>query len=157
MPHQGTAGFFSALIFHALFSITRPQTAIPHAHSDPMDIFKSFTFEAAHHLAPNVTPDHRYARLHGHSFAAEIYLSGTPDPNTGWIVDFGELDEAIAALKADLDHGYLNDLDGLDHPTLENISVWVWNRLAPQFSALSKVIIRRGSCGEGCIYTGPER
>jgi 6-pyruvoyltetrahydropterin/6-carboxytetrahydropterin synthase len=120
-----------------------------------MDIFKSFTFEAAHHLAPNVAPDHRYARLHGHSFSAEVYLSGEPDPTTGWIVDFAEIDTAIAALKGELDHGYLNDLEGLDHPTLENIATWVWDRLAPQFPALSKIVIRRGSCGEGCIYTGP--
>ena len=120
-----------------------------------MEIFKSFTFEAAHHLAPNVSPDHPYARLHGHSFSAEVYLAGDPGKDTGWIVDFAEVDEAIAVLKADLDHGYLNDLEGLDHPTLENIAVWVWDKLAVQFPALSKVVIRRGSCGEGCIYSGP--
>ena len=32
-----------------------------------MEIFKEFTFEAAHRL-PNVPPDHKCARLHGHSF-----------------------------------------------------------------------------------------
>lgn len=122
-----------------------------------MDIFKSFTFEAAHHLAPNVAPDHKYARLHGHSFSAEIYLSGEPDPKTGWIVDFADVDDAIAGLKAELDHGYLNDLDGLDHPTLENIARWVWVRLEGQFPALSQIVIRRGSCGEGCIYRGSKR
>ena len=119
-----------------------------------MDIFKSFTFEAAHHLAPNVAPDHKYARLHGHSFSAEVYLSGEPDPKTGWIVDFAEIDSAIAGLKAELDHGYLNDLDGLDHPTLENIALWIWTRLEDKFPSLSKIVIRRGSCGEGCIYQG---
>ena len=115
-----------------------------------MEIFKSFTFEAAHHLAP----DHKYARLHGHSFAAEVYLTGEPDPKTGWIVDFAELDKAIAGLKSELDHGFLNDLDGLNHPTLENIAMWMWGRLENDFPALSKVVIRRGSCGDGCIYQG---
>ena len=119
-----------------------------------MDIFKSFTFEAAHHLAPNVSPDHKYARLHGHSFSAEVYLSGEPDPKTGWIVDFAEVDDAIAGLKEKLDHGYLNDIEGLEHPTLETIAQWMWGHLEAQFPALSQIVIRRGSCGEGCIYRG---
>ena len=120
-----------------------------------MEIFKSFTFEAAHHLAANTSSDHKYARLHGHSFSAEVYLTGQPTPKTGWIVDFGELDKAIAALKVELDHGYLNDLKGLEHPTLENIAIWMWSRLEIDFPTLSKIAIRRGSCGEGCIYEGP--
>ena len=60
-----------------------------------MDIFKSFTFEAAHHLAPNVTPDHRYARLHGHSFTMEVEIAGEPDQEAGWVVDFGDVIETI--------------------------------------------------------------
>jgi len=119
-----------------------------------MEIFKSFTFEAAHHLAANVVPEHKYARLHGHSFSAEVYLEGDLDPKKGWIVDFAMLDNAIAALKLELDHGYLNDLEGLGHPTLENVAMWMWSRLEVDFPNLSKISIRRGACGEGCIYEG---
>lgn len=119
-----------------------------------MEIFKSFTFEAAHHLAENVDPNHKYARLHGHSFLAEVYLSGEPQRENGWIVDFAELDEAISYLKAELDHGFLNDVDGLEQPTLENIAKWIWGRLEKEFPTLSQIIIRRGSCAEGCIYRG---
>jgi len=119
-----------------------------------MEIFKSFTFEAAHHLAENVDPNHKYARLHGHSFFAEVYLSGEPEPEKGWIIDFAELDETISGLKAELDHGFLNDIDGLEQPTLENIAKWMWGRMEKDFPALSQIIIRRGSCAEGCIYRG---
>jgi 6-pyruvoyl-tetrahydropterin synthase len=40
------------------------------------EIFKEFTFEAAHHLAVNVSDGHRYSRLHGHSFQVQVFLKG---------------------------------------------------------------------------------
>src|SRR5712691_9466787 len=46
------------------------------------EIFKEFTFEAAHQLAVNVGDGHPYARLHGHSFKVEIFLRGEADPMT---------------------------------------------------------------------------
>ena len=42
-----------------------------------LDIFKTFRLEAAHRL-PNVPPGHKCARLHGHSFAVELQVSGEP-------------------------------------------------------------------------------
>ena len=47
-----------------------------------MEIRKSFTIEAAHRL-PNVAPDHKCARLHGHSFNVEIAVGGPIDPHKG--------------------------------------------------------------------------
>ena len=44
-----------------------------------MEIFREFTFEAAHRLT-NVPPGHKCARLHGHSFRAEIHVSGPVGP-----------------------------------------------------------------------------
>ena len=52
-----------------------------------MDLFKSFTFEAAHRL-PNVPEGHKCARLHGHSFNVEIHVSGPVGDDTGWVMDF---------------------------------------------------------------------
>jgi len=40
-----------------------------------MEIFKEFTFEAAHRL-PNVPEGHKCARLHGHSFRVELICEG---------------------------------------------------------------------------------
>lgn len=117
------------------------------------EIFKEFTFEAAHHLAVNVTPGHPYARLHGHSFQVEIHLRGEPDKDKNWLYDFGELDKRIAELRAALDHSYLNDIDGLEVPTLEVISRWIWRRLQNELPGLDRVVVRRGSCGEGCVFS----
>ena len=76
------------------------------------EIFKEFTFEAAHHLAVNVAVGHPYAQLHGHSFRVEVYLRGEPDKDKNWLYDFGEIDKEIAKLRTVLDHTYLNDIDG---------------------------------------------
>jgi 6-pyruvoyltetrahydropterin/6-carboxytetrahydropterin synthase len=117
-----------------------------------IEIFKEFTFDAAHQLAANVPPGHIYGDLHGHSFKVEVFLRGTPDPETGWIADFAELDAVIRPVRERLDHNYLNEIEGLETPTLENISRWIWERLKPGIPQLHRVVIRRGSCGEGCVF-----
>lgn len=115
------------------------------------EICKEFTFEAAHHLGANVPEGHPYARLHGHSFKVEIYIAGTPDAETGWIMDFAGLEAALKPLRDRLDHRYLNEIEGLARPTLENITAWIWKELAESVPLLHRVVLRRGSCGECCI------
>jgi 6-pyruvoyltetrahydropterin/6-carboxytetrahydropterin synthase len=117
------------------------------------EIFKEFTFEAAHHLAVNVSEGHPYARLHGHSFKVEVFLRGEPAKGKDWVYDFGEIERHIAEIRAQLDHNYLNEIDGLQVPTLENISRWIWYRLDDVLPGLDRVRVRRGSCGEGCMFS----
>src|SRR6476619_3778319 len=95
----------------------QPQSNPALARTMPqMDIFKSFTLEAAHRL-PNVPAEHKCARLHGHSFRVELQVSGTPGADSGWIMDFADIKAAFRPLHEQLDHHYLNDVDGLDNPT----------------------------------------
>jgi 6-pyruvoyltetrahydropterin/6-carboxytetrahydropterin synthase len=117
-----------------------------------MDIFKIFTIEAAHHL-PNVPPGHKCRRLHGHSFQVEIHISGDIDPKTGWVADFADIKAAFKPLYNQLDHHYLNDIEGLENPTSEMLARWIWQRLKPELPQLSKVYIRE-TCTAGCIYSG---
>ena len=117
-----------------------------------MEIFKVFQIEAAHRL-PNVPADHKCARLHGHSFKIEVHVSGEVDPAAGWVQDFAELSAAFAPLYARLDHHYLNDIDGLENPTSENLAIWIWKELAPSLSGLSKIVVRE-TCTSGCSYEG---
>lgn len=119
-----------------------------------MEIFKEFTFEAAHRL-PNVPPGHKCARLHGHSFRVEIYVSGPLDPTLEWVMDFGDIKEAFKPFYDQLDHYYLNEIPGLENPTSENLARWVWERVAPSLSGLSKVVVRE-TCTSGCVYTGED-
>ena len=117
-----------------------------------MEIFKEFTFEAAHRL-PNVPAGHKCARLHGHSYRVQIHVSGEADPTLGWVVDFAELTDAFAPLRAKLDHYYLNEVEGLENPTSEHLARWIWERLRPSLPILSKVVVRE-TCTSGCVYSG---
>jgi 6-pyruvoyl tetrahydropterin synthase/QueD family protein len=116
------------------------------------EIFKEFTFEAAHHL-PYVPDGHKCGRLHGHSFRVELHLSGTVEPESGWLMDFAELKERFEPLHRRLDHNYLNEIPGLENPTSENISRWIWAQLKRSTPQLSQVVVRE-TCTSGCIYRG---
>jgi 6-pyruvoyltetrahydropterin/6-carboxytetrahydropterin synthase len=120
-----------------------------------MEIFKAFTFEAAHRL-PNVPEGHKCARLHGHSFQVELHVGGDVDAHTGWVMDFSDIKAAFRPLYDVLDHNYLNDIPGLENPTSEEIARWIWDRLRPALPGLSKVLIRE-TCTSGAVYRGPEK
>ena len=94
-----------------------------------MELRKTFQFEAAH-LLPHLPEDHKCRRLHGHSFTAEIVVEGDCDPKLGWVLDYADISAAFKPLWEQLDHRYLNDVDGLENPTSENVAMWIWERLS---------------------------
>ena len=117
------------------------------------EISKEFVFDAAHYL-PHAAADHPNRRLHGHSFYVEVALRGQPDKDTGWIRDFGDIDQVISELRARLDHHVLNDIEGLAVPTLENLSRFIFRELKSSLAGLHRVTVRRPSSRETCSYTG---
>lgn len=119
-----------------------------------MDVFRIFQVEAAHFL-PNVPEDHKCRRLHGHSFRIEVHVSGEVGEESGWVMDFADLKRAFKPLFDQLDHHLLNDIEGLENPTSENLARWVWDRLADTLPGLSRVVVKE-TCNAGCSYRGPD-
>ena len=117
-----------------------------------MDIFRVFQVEAAHRL-PNVPEGHKCARLHGHSFRIEVHVSGPVGPESGWVMDFAELRRIFQPVYDQLDHHYLNEIEGLENPTSENLARWIWQQLKPVLEGLSKISVQE-TCNAGCIYRG---
>lgn len=117
-----------------------------------MDIFKEFTIEAAHWL-PNVPEGHKCRRMHGHSFRIEVHVAGPVDERAGWVMDFYDLKRAFLPIEERIDHYCLNDIEGLENPTSENLARWIWTRLQPALPGLSKVVVRE-TCTSGCVFTG---
>lgn len=117
-----------------------------------MEIFKVFSIEAAH-LLPNVPSGHKCRRLHGHSFGVEIHVNGDIGQETGWVMDFAQIGEAFQPIFVQLDHNYLNEIEGLSNPTSENLAKWIWERLKVSLPELSKIVIRE-TCTSGCMYDG---
>ncbi|MGB8274554.1 MAG: 6-carboxytetrahydropterin synthase QueD [Alphaproteobacteria bacterium] len=117
-----------------------------------MDIYKSFTFEAAH-LLPNVPEGHKCRRLHGHSFRVEVHVTGPVGAQTGWVMDFADVKAAFDPIRDRLDHRYLNEVEGLENPTSENVARWIWRELKPRLPSLSKLVVHE-TCTAGCVYQG---
>jgi len=114
---------------------------------------KSFRFEAAHDL-PTFPAGHKCRRLHGHSFKFDVVVEGDVDPAKGYLIDYGELKAVTEPVVRRLDHYYLNEITGLENPTSENISVWLWNQLKPVLPLLSSIIVYE-TCTSACEYKGP--
>lgn len=117
-----------------------------------MEIWKEFTFEAAHRL-PNVPPEHKCARLHGHSFRVQIHVEGSVDEALGWVRDFADIKSAFKPLLDQLDHFYLNEIHGLENPTSENLARWIWRGIRLHLDGLSQVVVCE-TCTSGCVYRG---
>ncbi len=117
------------------------------------EITKSFRFEAAHALS-GTTLGSASEEIHGHSFRAEIAVRGVPDANTGMLIDLGLLEGKLDEMRRALDHKFLNRVEGLERPTLENITRFIFDRVQ-HVGPISKVTVYRDSCGEACTYFGP--
>lgn len=115
-------------------------------------IYKDFHFEAAHKL-PHVPEGHKCGRLHGHSFMVRLELTGEVDAKSGWIIDFSDVKKAFKPILDQLDHYYLNDIDGLENPTSEVLASWIWQKTKPLLPLLSAVTVKE-TCNAGCIYRG---
>jgi 6-pyruvoyltetrahydropterin/6-carboxytetrahydropterin synthase len=119
-----------------------------------MRIYKDFLFDAAHFL-PGAPEGHPNRRVHGHSFRVRVWLDGAVSPKTGLVRHFEEFQRALDGLRDRLDHHMLNEIEGLENPTLEHIAVWLWKNLQAPLPELARIEIHRASCNEGCVYDGP--
>jgi 6-pyruvoyltetrahydropterin/6-carboxytetrahydropterin synthase len=113
---------------------------------------RDYRFEAAHFL-PKVPPGHKCARMHGHSYAVTVAIEGEIDPDTGWLIDFAEIDERVGPVIRLIDHRVLNEIDGLANPTSELLAVWLWKRIAGAVPGLVEIVVAETPTSS-CVYRG---
>jgi 6-pyruvoyltetrahydropterin/6-carboxytetrahydropterin synthase len=117
------------------------------------EIARSFRFESAHSL-PHAPEAHKCRRLHGHSFAVTISVTGPLTQPEGWVCDFADLADAWRPLYDQLDHQHLNEIAGLENPTSEILAAWIWERLERALPGLTAVEVAE-TCTAQCVYRGP--
>lgn len=117
-----------------------------------VELMKDYRFEAAHRL-PRVPEGHKCARVHGHSYRVELFLTGPVDLATGWLIDFGVIDDCWHELFLRLDHQYLNDIPGLENSTCETLAVYIWNDIRRRVPQLSAVTVWE-TVDSNCTYRG---
>ena len=113
---------------------------------------KAFHFEAAQTL-PNVPEGHKCSRMHGHSFTVEVSVEGEVDPEVGWVYDHAEISRAMDPLIEELDHAYLNEISGLENPTIENMAAWIWRKIEDQCPGLCEIVIHETPTAR-CVFRG---
>lgn len=113
------------------------------------EISQTFFFDAAHTLERAIDTESS-KRIHGHTYNAEVFLTGQPDPKTGMVIDLGLVRREVALLRGQLDHHLLDEVEGLGPPTLENLCQFIFSKLLPALPALSSVRVWRASIGDGC-------
>ncbi len=116
-----------------------------------IELAQEFGFEAAHSLERRVDAE-ASLRIHGHSYGGVLVLRGEADPATGMLVDLGHVERAVAAVRAQLDHRLLDEVDRLGAGTMENLARWIFEEVRPSLPQLARVIVRRASLGQSCTY-----
>lgn len=114
------------------------------------DLSQRFYFDAAHTLNRHHETEGSL-RIHGHTYEAEVTVTGTPDVESGMVVDLALLRAEISRVRLMLDHRFLDEVEGLGPATLENLAVFIKNQIAPTFSNLTSVLVERRSSGDRCI------
>ncbi len=117
-----------------------------------MLIFKKYYFDAAHYM-PDFSENHKYTKMHGHSYEVTIKLTGSVEKKKNWVMDLEELDTHVLPEISLLDHSVLNEVNGLEKPTSENIAKWLWFKLKKKIPNLESIEINRPRIG-GCIFNG---
>ncbi len=113
------------------------------------EITQKFFFDAAHTLKREIEAEGS-RRIHGHTYHAEVTLSGTPQPDSGMVVDLGLVRLAIAELRPQLDHHLLDEVPGLGPATLENLAAFIWRGMEARLPHVAQVRVWREALGDGC-------
>jgi len=134
--------------------LTNPQTdrSSLDVEGQTFEITKAVSFEAAHYMGGK-PEGHAYRNVHGHSFRLQATVAGTVKPGEEWVQDFSELATILAETAEKLDHCLLNEIPGLEVPTLERIALWAANDLKPRLPGLKHVELARPSLDERCVLT----
>lgn len=105
-------------------------------------------FNAAHRLHnPDFSQEWNEAQYghcnnpfwHGHNYVIEVTVRGQPHPQTGYVIDLGELKQIVhEAVVKPCDHRNLNEqvefLKGI-LPSTENLAIAFWNQIEPRITS----------------------
>lgn len=112
-------------------------------------------FNAAHRLHNKNWSDEKnhkvfgkcnYQNYHGHNYELIVSVTGKINPETGYVMDMGELKKIIKnEIEERLDHKNLNlDIPHFSNniPSAENICIYIYNILRDNIDAQYKISIR---------------
>lgn len=114
-----------------------------------MTVSQRFFFDAAHTLQRAIEAEGS-RRIHGHTYHAEVSLTGPLHPDNGMVIDLGFLRQRLKGVQDSLDHHLLDEVPGLGKPTLENLCLFIARALADMQPPPSRVRVWRDALGDSC-------
>ena len=73
--------------------------------------------------------------------ALKVRILREMDKNSGFVLDFNEIEKSFSPIYKQIDHNYLNDITGLENPSSEVLIEWIWNELKPKLEPLVKLVL----------------
>ena len=108
--------------------------------SGKFELVQHFRIESARYL-PFLPESHPCRSVHGHSFKISLRLQGQLNPKIGWMIDYNEISQRLQPLLKQIDHRLLNEVQGLENPTSENLAHWFFVKAQKILPELVQVII----------------
>lgn len=120
-----------------------------------MKVCRRATFNSAHRLFRKDWTDEKNNEIfgkcnnpnyHGHNYVLEVWIDGSLDLETGYVIDLKIVKDLIKELITDrFDHKNLN-LDCTDfknlNPTAENIAIVCWNLLRAKLDLKYELVVK---------------
>ena len=114
------------------------------------ELRQHFQIESARFL-PHLPEGHPCRRTHGHSFKIILRLKGPKDPKIGWVIDYNVIAEKVRPILDIVDHRLLNEVEGLENPTSENLCFWLFTHIQKALPQLIQVMVAETASTE-CAY-----
>ena len=104
------------------------------------------------HQLPNVGPEHKCGRMHGHGF--EVIIHAIQDISSQQMgMDYDLIATHWESVRKQISNKCLNDVPGLENPTSETIARWIWDQLKADLPDLSWVTVFETAMA-GCHFDG---
>lgn len=123
-------------------------------HNASFEVCQRFFFDAAHHLEREIETEGS-RRIHGHTYVAEVAVSGPVNPAKGMVMDIGFIRVEVAKIRNLLDHHLLDEVPGLGIPTIENLCIFIEKHMRQNGLKLSRVSVWRDGIGDRCNMVIP--
>ncbi|MDX8389011.1 MAG: 6-carboxytetrahydropterin synthase QueD [Mariprofundaceae bacterium] len=107
------------------------------------------THFAAAHLLRDYPGD--CARLHGHNWKVELYVTCESLDDLGLAIDYKILKRVLKSALSEWDHYHLNDIPPFDtiNPSSENVARILYEKISPEIDS-DRIRVSRITIGETC-------
>jgi 6-pyruvoyltetrahydropterin/6-carboxytetrahydropterin synthase len=116
------------------------------------ELQQHFQIESARFL-PHLEKTHPCSRVHGHSFKIILTLVGEADPEMGWVIDYNEIQVLMKPILEQIDHRLLNEVPGLENPTSELLTKWLFDKARGVIPQLTRITVAE-TPATSCSYPG---